>query len=137
MVAQRSRKMAITPTDVDFTVLAGSGCSDLQECWAWSTQYRISKITVHPDYQPCNSGSKNDVALIEISRDVFKKDGSPICMPSRRETATGILTAVGFGTDRTDVAYTHIVGWQCCTRFVDNISVHTKLHSGCFVTGFK
>ncbi|KJH41075.1 trypsin [Dictyocaulus viviparus] len=84
----------------DITILAGSSCIDPLSCPITETKYRPKEILVHPEYDPC--GSNNDLAIITLTTEISKSDGSPICTPSRREQFPTEMLAVGFGIDPTN-----------------------------------
>ncbi|KAL6740744.1 hypothetical protein Aduo_014068 [Ancylostoma duodenale] len=58
--------------------------------------HNVSKVTVH-NYDVCQNN--NDLALIELSRNISEAHSTPICMPSENLQLHGVLYASGSGMD--------------------------------------
>ncbi|KAJ1351078.1 hypothetical protein KIN20_007022 [Parelaphostrongylus tenuis] len=82
-----------------FTIFINSACTNPGLCQKNVASYSVVKVTVHKNYNPCTLA--NDIAIVEVSRDVSEKHGSPICMPKPNERLQSKLKAIGFGPDPT------------------------------------
>ncbi|KIH64770.1 trypsin [Ancylostoma duodenale] len=64
-------------------------------CYPRGTEYKASAVFVHPDFNIC--APTNDIAIIELTTDISKTDGVPICMPESNATIVDTLESTGFG----------------------------------------
>ncbi|KAH9369330.1 hypothetical protein HPB48_012406 [Haemaphysalis longicornis] len=73
---------------------------------ALARRVSVTRTTLHPDYY--DRTLKNDIALIELSRDLaFSENVQPVCLPDHDfpplPTYTGIVAGWGYTADRCDV----------------------------------
>ncbi|KAK6059947.1 hypothetical protein COOONC_02398 [Cooperia oncophora] len=73
-----------------YQVFVGSRCSDPHRC-------RIPRLRVHyhEDYDACTS--EDDIAVLELTKNVPRHWATPICLPDREETISDDLKAAGSG----------------------------------------
>ncbi|KAK6759604.1 hypothetical protein RB195_021282 [Necator americanus] len=93
--AHRVDKCVLEPAVL--RIYPGSGCPEPESCTPNRTMYRGISIVPHPEYNLCNFA--NDIALIELEKDVSEEDGAPICMPEEKELLSDELAVVGYGAN--------------------------------------
>ncbi|KIH46784.1 trypsin [Ancylostoma duodenale] len=83
----------------DIYTYIGSRCPNEGPCPADPnrTAYGARFVFPHPFYEPCTIA--NDLAIIELKRDVDPADGSPICIAEKFDHVLGKVAAVGYGVD--------------------------------------
>ncbi|KAK6045535.1 hypothetical protein COOONC_16960 [Cooperia oncophora] len=87
-----------TPPE-QFTIRASSSCKHLQQCNDDQLKFSITKPPhVHEQYNPCLH--ENDLAIIELDRNIPSDVGTPICMINEDDHLGRKLTAIGYGRDR-------------------------------------
>ncbi|KAK6759602.1 hypothetical protein RB195_021280 [Necator americanus] len=93
--AHRVNKTVMEPTEL--SIYPGSRCPEPESCITEKTVYNVLSVRPHPEYNICNF--ENDIALIELEKDVSEKHAVPICMPDKNEMLSGVLSATGYGYD--------------------------------------
>ncbi|EYC38791.1 hypothetical protein Y032_0695g1602 [Ancylostoma ceylanicum] len=73
----------------------GSTCPPFGSCYPRGTEYNVSAVIVHPDFDFC--GPSNDIAIIVLATDIAQTDGIPICMADPDATVATTLKSAGFG----------------------------------------
>ncbi|KAK6055946.1 hypothetical protein COOONC_06549 [Cooperia oncophora] len=82
----------------DLTVYVNSPCEDPARCENNQAEFKITKPPlIHEEYDLCKD--ENDVAIIELDRDIPSEVGTPICMVKEGERFSSKLTAAGYGDD--------------------------------------
>ncbi|KHJ94221.1 trypsin [Oesophagostomum dentatum] len=71
-------------------------CNSLASCLLYKSLYQPTKVT-SGEFTPC--GPSNDIALIELSKDISQNDSTPICMPSENLDLAEVLYSSGSGQD--------------------------------------
>ncbi|KHJ92575.1 trypsin [Oesophagostomum dentatum] len=81
----------------DLKVYVGTRCPKWGSCVPNRTVYEATSIVPYPYYETC--WHTNDIAIVELGKDVDESDGIPICMPNENERLSETLLAVGYGHD--------------------------------------
>ncbi|PIO72631.1 hypothetical protein TELCIR_05430 [Teladorsagia circumcincta] len=79
------------------TVYVSSSCADPEHCETDGTIFSITKPPYAHNFDPC--GKDNDLAIIELDREIPSTIGTPICMMEEDEQLAEELIALGYGDD--------------------------------------
>ncbi|KAK6759593.1 hypothetical protein RB195_021273 [Necator americanus] len=79
-------------------VSVGSRCPTFLGC-PNDRVYTPRYVIPHPRYDRLDPKHLNDVALIELDRDVDETVASPICLPEEDSSVEGPMVAIGYGVD--------------------------------------
>ncbi|RCN28536.1 hypothetical protein ANCCAN_25722 [Ancylostoma caninum] len=84
----------------DIYTYIGSKCPKAGSCDAdpHRTLYKADLVFPHPSYDPCTA--TNDLAIIQLEKNVHPADGSPACLAEKHYRVLGPVAAVGYGMDR-------------------------------------
>ncbi|KAK6050148.1 hypothetical protein COOONC_12347, partial [Cooperia oncophora] len=78
---------------VPYTSLMVAGDSELMSIPG--SRICISEVHYHEDYDACTS--EDDIAVLELAKNVPRHWATPICLPDREETISDDLKAAGSG----------------------------------------
>ncbi|EYC38792.1 hypothetical protein Y032_0695g1602 [Ancylostoma ceylanicum] len=95
-MAKSPRRITIDTSEPQLMMAhVGSTCPPFGSCYPRGTEYNVSAVIVHPDFDFC--GPSNDIAIIVLATDIAQTDGIPICMADPDATVATTLKSAGFG----------------------------------------
>ncbi|KAK6043246.1 hypothetical protein COOONC_19250 [Cooperia oncophora] len=85
----------------DFIIYVGTRCNPPEKC---NTTHAVSKVSVDKKYKRCVQAKEDDfplkqhdLAILELSKEVSKKDAIPICLPHSKLGLPKELQVAGSG----------------------------------------
>ncbi|KAK5974793.1 hypothetical protein GCK32_005640 [Trichostrongylus colubriformis] len=91
----KNTRQLIAPCEA-FVITIGSHCEEPTECPSFRTR-KVRSFHVPNDYHEC--ASINDIAILEVEKDVPQSVARPICLPRANTRLARNLKAAGIGLD--------------------------------------